>query len=169
MNLINYIKGRAAGDAALAETEKSVAELCKRVSAVEAGQVISAIAFVTLAEAGQIDDVTAGEHADVFAPWKSDVSYAAGDLRSYDDGVGLALYRCVQEHTSQDGWTPDVSVSLWVRVADPAEEWPEWVQPTGAHDAYKAGDKVSHGGKHWVSIVDNNVWEPGVYGWTEII
>ena len=39
----------------------------------------------------------------------------------------------------------------------------------GAHDAYNAGDKVSHGGKHWTSTVDSNVWEPGVYGWTEVV
>ena len=45
------------------------------------------------------------------------------------------------------------------------EEYPEWVQPTGAHDAYNIGDKVTHNGKTWVSDVDNNVWEPGVYGW----
>ena len=52
--------------------------------------------------------------------------------------------------------------------ADPAEEWPEWSQPVGAHDAYNAGDKVSHNGKHWTSAMDGNVWEPGTYGWDEI-
>ena len=44
-------------------------------------------------------------------------------------------------------------------------------QPVGAHDAYAKGDKVSHNGKHWTSNVDSNVdsnvWETGVYGWTE--
>ena len=49
-----------------------------------------------------------------------------------------------------------------------AIEFPEWRQPTGAHDAYSKGDKVSHNGKHWVSDVDGNVWEPGVYGWSEV-
>lgn len=52
-------------------------------------------------------------------------------------------------------------------TSDPAEEWPAWSQPVGAHDAYSSGAKVSHNGKHWISSVDNNVWEPGVYGWTE--
>ena len=52
-------------------------------------------------------------------------------------------------------------------VSDPAEEWPEWSQPVGAHDAYSKDAKVSHNGKHWISNVDSNVWEPGVYGWTE--
>ena len=80
---------------------------------------------------------------------------------------GVKLYRCLQGHTSQETWTPDAAPSLWVAISDPAEEWPAWVQPTGAHDAYAQGDKVSHNGKHWISNVDNNVWEPGVYGWTE--
>lgn len=40
-------------------------------------------------------------------------------------------------------------------------------QSAVAHDAYAKGDKVSYGGKHWESTVDNNVWQPGVYGWTE--
>ena len=39
----------------------------------------------------------------------------------------------------------------------------------GAHDAYSAGAKVSHGEKHWISDQDGNVWEPGVYGWTEAV
>ena len=41
------------------------------------------------------------------------------------------------------------------------------MQPIGAHDAYAKGDKTSHNSKNWVSTVDNNVWEPGVYGWEE--
>ena len=44
----------------------------------------------------------------------------------------------------------------------------EWKQPTGAQDAYSKGDKVSHSSKHWVSDYDANVWEPGVYGWSEV-
>lgn len=125
--------------------------------------VATSIAFVTLAERGDIDDVTAGEHADMFAPWASPVAYKVGDIRRYDGD----LYRCIQEHTSQTDWTPDAAVSLWVKIAAPADEWPEWSQPIGAHDAYQTGDKVTHGGQHWVSAVDNNVWTPGVYGWEQ--
>lgn len=57
--------------------------------------------------------------------------------------------------------------SLWVAIADPSEEWPTWAQPIGATDAYMNGDKVSYNDKHYISTVDNNVWEPGVYGWEE--
>lgn len=113
--------------------------------------------------AALMDDKQADEHIDIFRPWAVGVSYAIDDRRQYDG----TLYKCIQAHTSQADWTPDATPALWVRCADPAEEWPEWVQPTGAHDAYGQGDKVSHNGKHWVSDVAANVWEPGVYGWTE--
>ena len=124
---------------------------------------IAGITFVLMAETGQIDDVTAAEHADLFAQWAYPVDYKTGNIRRYTDGK---LYKCLQDHTSQADWTPPAAVSLWVAVADPAEEWPEWSQPLGAHDAYSAGDKVSHNGKHWTSTADANVWEPGVYGWS---
>lgn len=130
---------------------------------VDASVSATSIAFVTLAESGGIDDVTAGEHAELFGAWAPDVKYEAGNLRQYNG----RLWRCVQAHTSQADWTPDVAVSLWAKAADPAEEWPVWSQPVGAHDVYTEGDKVSHNGKHWTSSVDGNVWEPGVYGWTE--
>ena len=125
--------------------------------------ITQSIAFVTLAEAGQIDDVTASEHADMFAEWTYPIAYVVGQMRQYNG----QLYKCVQAHTSQEDWTPDVSASLWSATSDPAEEYPDWSQPVGAHDAYGLGDKVTHNDKHWVSEVDDNVWEPGVYGWKE--
>lgn len=47
------------------------------------------------------------------------------------------------------------------------DEWPEFVQPTGAHDAYNTGDKVTWNGKHYISKMDGNVWNPDAYpaGW----
>ena len=97
----------------------------------------------------------------LFPDWEIGKAYAVGDRVKYN---GL-LYRCVQAHTSQADWTPDITPALWVRTS--TEEWPEWIQPTGAHDAYNTGDKVSHNEKHWISDIDANVYEPGVYGWTE--
>ena len=121
------------------------------------------IMFVTMAEAGSIDDVTAAEHADFFSPWAYPVGYTKGNIRRYNG----ALYRCLSDHNSQADWTPDAAPSLWVGISDPAEECPVWTQPLGASDAYNAGAKVSHNSKHWISTTDGNVWEPGVYGWTE--
>lgn len=110
-----------------------------------------------------LSDTDALEAVELFAVWATDTAYAVGDRVSYDG----TLYKCLTAHTSQDTWKPDVSPSLWVRVDDPSIEWPEWVQPVGSTDAYAKGAKVSHNNKHWVSDVDGNVWEPGVYGWTE--
>lgn len=97
----------------------------------------------------------------LFPAWATGTSYSTNERIEY----GGTLYRCVQTHTSQADWVPPATSALWVVVS--LEEWPDWVQPTGAHDAYAAGAKVSHAGKHWTSNVDANVWEPGVYGWTE--
>lgn len=134
-----------------------------RTKTLESTREATEIAFVTMAEAGSIDEATAGEHKEMFAEWKAGVAYTVGQYRNYGD----KLYRCVQAHTSQEGWEPDKAASLWSVAADPAEEWPAWSQPLGAHDAYPAGAKVSHQGKHWTSDVDGNVWEPGVAMWTE--
>ena len=110
-----------------------------------------------------LPDETASEVPYLFPVWESGVGYSVGDRVRY----GVLLYSCIQDHTSQDDWTPDVTQALWKRTSDPAEEWPEWIQPLGSEDAYHLGDKVSHNDKHWVSTADNNVWEPGVYGWEE--
>lgn len=107
-------------------------------------------------------DETALYVTDLFELWQTGKDYATGDRVKHED----ILYRCVQGHTSQDNWTPDATPALWTRVS--VEEWPEWVQPTGAQDAYMAGNKVSHNGGRWVSEVDYNTWEPGVYGWEEM-
>ena len=50
---------------------------------------------------------------------------------------------------------------------EPVEEYPEYVQPTGVHDAYKKGDKVTYNGKHYECLVDGCVWSPDAYpqGW----
>ena len=126
-------------------------------------KLVTDIAFVTLAESGAIDEVTATEHTEVFAPWADKTKYREGNLRTF----GEKLYKCVQNHTSQADYTPDITPALWVLAGDPADEWPEWSQPVGAHDAYGYAAKCSHHDKHWVSDYDGNVWEPGVYGWTE--
>jgi len=109
-----------------------------------------------------LDDEQAESVAILFEEWQTDTDYAVGDRRQF----GGLLYRCIQAHHSQDDWTPDKTPALWVRTwTDP---FPEWVQPTGAHDAYNKGDKVSHNEKHWESEIDANVYEPGVYGWSEV-
>ena len=121
--------------------------------------------------AADADAMTADELAacaPLFDVWSGDNLYYAVDTIVAYEG---ALYRCAQAHTSQAGWTPDVSRALWTPMgisADDPEAVPEWVQPTGSHDAYPKDSHVMHGGIEWVSDVDANVWEPGVSGWTQV-
>lgn len=97
----------------------------------------------------------------LYPEWRSGVDYVTGQ-RVLHGGV---LYKVLQDHTSQDDWTPDAAPSLFARVLIPdATAIPEWEQPDSTNP-YMSGDKVSHNGSAWVSTIDNNVWEPGVYGW----
>lgn len=111
-------------------------------------------------------DETALDSIDLYPAWKTGTAYKAETENTPADRIryGETLYRCVQSHTSQSDWTPDKTPALWTVVS--LDEWPEWKQPTGAHDAYMKGDKVSHNGKHWVCDMDYCTYEPGVYGWT---
>lgn len=110
-----------------------------------------------------LNDEEALEGVELFPQWVTDKAYEVNDRVKFEN----VLYKCVQAHTSQADWTPDATPALWARVS--IEEWPEWIQPTGAQDAYMTGDKVKHNEKKWVSNSDYNIWEPGVYGWEEVL
>lgn len=100
---------------------------------------------------------------ELFPSWASGVSYTVNDRIRYE-GI---LYKVLQNHTSQADWTPDTAVSLYVAVPEPGTI-PVWKQPTGSTDAYMKGDKVhfpTESDPVYISIVDNNVWSPDVYGW----
>lgn len=90
--------------------------------------------------------------------WKENMQVEEGTRYQY----GGKLYRAIQAHTTQADWTPDATPALWAVVS--LEEWPEWVQPTGGHDAYATDAKVTHNGIKYISLVDANTWEPGAAG-----
>ena len=118
-----------------------------------------------VAGSASLTDETASGVPELFPFWRPGEEYLAGKRVQFE-GV---LYKVLQNHISQDDWTPVAAPSLFARVLIPDPEViPEWVQPDSTNP-YMAGDKVTHNGKTWVSDVDNNVWEPGVYGWTEVI
>lgn len=102
---------------------------------------------------------------ELYPAWSGDgVTYATGERVTY----AAALYKCLQAHTSQATWTPMDAPSLWATVLIPdSSTVPEWEQ-SDSTNAYSKGDKVMHNGKQWMSDIDDNVWEPGVYGWTEV-
>lgn len=115
--------------------------------------------------AESLTDEQALEAPMLFERWEVGKAYTVGK-RVYYDGV---LYSVLQAHTSQASWAPDTAVSLFAMVLIPDPEViPEWVQPDSTNP-YMTGDKVTHNGYTWISTVDNNVWEPGVYGWNQFV
>lgn len=111
-----------------------------------------------------LPDEDALQAVELFPQWVTGRAYAVDERLQYKN----VLYRVVQAHTSQADWTPDITPALFVVVS--LDEWPEFVQPTGAHDAYKKGDKVTFNGKRYISLIDANVYSPAAYpaGWQEI-
>lgn len=146
----------------LKEIEKAKAE------GVAAGaqqmQMNKAIMFMARANAKLMSDSEVVEMSTLFDEWRVGTDYKTKDVLRYEGN----LYRVLQDVTNaQADHTPDKAVSLYKRIGEPVDGVYPWVQPLGATDAYAKGDKVLHKDKTWVSDIDNNVWEPSVYGWTE--
>lgn len=99
-----------------------------------------------------------------FEWWRSGIAAEKDKIYRFGDDI----YRCIQPHTTQDDWTPDITPALFVKIS--LEEYPQWRQPTGAHDAYKKGAKVSDEGKRWISNKDVNIYKPGLVpgDWSEV-
>ena len=96
----------------------------------------------------------------LYPEWRADVNYIVGQRVLYNS----VLYKVLQTHTSQADWTPDVSHSLFAQILIPDENViPEWIQPDSTNP-YMKGNKVTHNGITYESLIDNNVWEPGVIG-----
>ena len=113
-----------------------------------------------------LPDEDALEAVELFPAWEPDTRYERFVRVRY----GGKLYRCEQTHTSQAIYPPDIIPALWTEVAKPGEI-PVWRQPTGAQDAYMTGDKVHYPDKDgpvYISMMDNNIWEPTVYGWEAV-
>lgn len=112
----------------------------------------------------QISDEALSHMYPYFFEWQLNTDYFIKDIISYKEHT----YRCLQDHTSREGWEPDVSVSLWAKIL-PGQDGGigEWVQPDSTNP-YMKGDKVTHNGITWESNIDYNVYEPGVYGWIQI-
>lgn len=112
-----------------------------------------------------LPDSKAVEFSLLYDEWAIGEIYSKNEIVRYKE----KLYRCIAEepHTSIESWAPDLAHSLWVEISDPREEYPEFKQPAGAHDAYGVGDKVTYDGEHYISEIDNNVWSPTAFptGW----
>lgn len=126
---------------------------------------INTIVFRALAQTNVITTADVLDNAGMFPLWSDSIGQRADPGSYWRHGDKLYRVNDGQGHTIQADWPPDQAVSLFSLAANPADEWPEWIQPTGAHNAYANGAKVTHNGKRWVSTADGNVWAPGVYGW----
>ena len=132
---------------------------------IEKARELRALIEKAMTETASLTEAEAISATCLYPKWSGDsVQYTAGQRVQYD-GV---LYTVLQAHTSQPGWKPADAPSLFAKVLIPDPTViPEWEQPESTNP-YAKGDKVTHNGKTWISDIDGNVWEPGVYGWTEV-
>lgn len=126
------------------------------------------VMFQALAQTDVITADDALDNAGMFPLWADCIGQRAEEGSYWRHADKLYRVNAGQGHTIQAEWPPDQAASLFSLAANPAEEWPEWIQPTGAHNAYAKGAKVTHNGQRWVSTVEGNVWAPGAAGWEAV-
>ena len=90
-----------------------------------------------------------------YVPFQEQIDKLYEDMKELEARVSL-----LEQETGQEEPTEP----------EPVEEYPEYVAPSGAHDAYNTGDKVTYNGKKYVCKMDNCVWSPDIYpqGWQEV-
>ena len=165
-------------DSKLTEMESNTAALSDKVTEVtESAEplntpVMAAAFSVARIQAQTFSDVQALSVQDIYEDWEPDQDYVVNQKVNYVVNDEKILYKVLQAHRSQADWTPDAAPSLFAKVLIPDPSViPEWEQPDSTNP-YSAGDKVTHNGKTWESLIDNNVWEPGAVGteslWKEV-
>lgn len=142
--------------------DQSIIDKKKKESTDEAGKFADELILTNVMTSAT--DAQAYSMRYLYPAWSSDsVEYKKDERLMYND----KFYKVLQNHTSQESWTPDAASSLFVEISDPNAEYPEFKQPTGSHDAYQKNDKVTYKGKKYISLIDNNAWSPDDYpaGW----
>ena len=108
-------------------------------------------------------DEQALEVQSLYPEWEAlaeGITLHVGERVNYQE----VLYKVLQEHQKQATWNPVDAPSLFAKVLIPDPSViPEWEQPDSTNP-YMKGDKVTHNGQTWESLVDGNVWEPGATG-----
>ena len=132
---------------------------------IDAAQTAAKVTVADKLLADELSDEDVVAVTPLFDPWATATAYSIGDIVVFDGDP----YKVVQAHTSRADWTPDVVPALFTPLRQTAGANPDpWVQPVGAQDAYQIGDRVTHNGQTWESTAANNVWAPGVFGWTVV-
>ena len=116
-------------------------------------------------ESDSVTEQQLSDIATIYPQWRVNKYYQTNEIFVKDS----LLFRVIQAHTSQADWQPETTASLYTPYR-PAGEITDWVQPTGAHDAYMKGEKVRYNGNTFESVIDNNTWSPAAYpaGWKQI-
>lgn len=142
----------------------------ENIEALRLARDVSSMSFVTLAHNEYLDDITMLENIELFPVWdeyyttQNVMTVVSDEGKLYRNGVPI-------EHPSQNiKPSLDLLGTVWVLVGNSREEYPMWVQPVGSHDAYEPMARVSHRDKRWINThTAPNSWEPGVFGWTEVL
>jgi hypothetical protein len=130
-------------------------------------QKAATVMFRALAQTDVIKPADALDNALMFPVWDERVGTdtKVGEYLRYEDG----LYRVKQAHKIQEHYPPSTATAaLYSKVTMPGDI-PDWAPGSWAKDV-----KVKHNGKIWLSMVDNNTWEPGAAGvykniWKEVV
>lgn len=159
------------------DAEKASAEEAEnaRIMAAEQREKEQAAAIFLAREMAQSYTLTDDQRlsvVDLYPAWEAGKAYPADTYITYGkNSVGdPQLYKVVQAHTSAAEWLPDAAASLYTAIGLDNSGYPVWSQPTGAHDAYNAGDVVNYNGVLYKSLIDGNVYSPEAYpaGWEEV-
>ena len=154
------------------EQPESVRDKIARIdSQAEVEQKAARVMFRALAQTDVIKAADALDNAGMFPVWADCIGQRAEAGSYWRHADKLYRVNTGQGHMIQADWAPGKAASLFSMAANPAVEWPEWIQPTGAHNAYAKGAKVTYKSKRYVSKIADNVWAPDVYpaGWTLVI
>ena len=145
--------------------EERLAKAIELNKAIVAGRKVGTIATADLIRQDAISIEDMKELVALYPDFEIGKAYSVGDLVEYNN----ELYEVIQAHTSQADWTPDLVPALF-KPKTVVAVIPNWVQPTGGHDAYNIGDKVIFEGQTYESLVDANVYSPTAYpqGWQVI-
>lgn len=125
-------------------------------------QKAATVMFRALAQTDVIAPTDALDNAGMFPLWADCIGQRAEAGSYWRHGDKLYRVNIGQGHTIQADWAPGTASALFSLAANPAEEWPEWIQPTGAHNAYAKGDKVTYQGDRWILDAETSAYAPGV-------
>lgn len=118
--------------------------------------------FRALAQTDVITPADALDNAPMFPLWIDNIGQRAKEGSYWRHADKLYRVNAGQGHTIQADWSPDKAASLFSLAANPAEEWPEYIPVTGAHNIYYKGAKVTYLGDRWILDAATSAYAPGV-------